>query len=168
MSLFLIHSVHAASSSGEFILQPSTSKLQSGQKFAVDVLVDSGSTPIKAVEAHILYPDTLIVGGINLFDTAFDIQTENKASNGIVRLARGAVIPVSGIQKIATISFSGIGSPTDLRFSPDSVIIRSSDNKNIYTESQNYYADQSVNTTQNTPPVQVTLTEQNSKKDRGV
>lgn len=135
---------------GQINLAPSTQSAKAGQSFQVTVQINAGSNQVNAVQANVLYPaDKLTVASINVNNSAFDIQAENTIDNGVVKIARGTVQPVSGTQLVAVINFQAKAdiSTSAIRVSDDSALIRSSDNKNIYSGSQNYYADQSVEST---------------------
>lgn len=138
---------------GEITLRPSQT---SGGAFTVDVYEDSGSEMVNAVQTNIMYPASLKVSTVSTVGSVFDIEAEQENSNGMVKIARGTVSPVSGSQKVATITFSGTGSPSEIKVSEDSAIIRSSDSKNIYAKSQNYYAAESVLTTESAVPMDET------------
>lgn len=145
---------------GEIILETGAS---SGSSFTVTVYEDSGSEMVNAVQANLMFPVGL-TAKVNATGSVFDIEAEQENVNGMVKIARGTVSPVSGKQKVASVTFSGTGNPSDIIVSEDSAIIRSSDSKNIYAKSQNYYADESImNTESSSNPVVATSAAQPKK-----
>ena len=133
-SFFLLYSAHAQST-GQIMLIPNTQSVVSGQQMIVEVMVNSGNELVNAAQVNISYPQTkLTVRKVDTTSSVFDVAAENKTEDGVLKIARGVVMPVRDIQKVATVTFAARGNvmASELQIQPDSAIMRSRDNKNMY------------------------------------
>lgn len=106
-----------------------------GENIAVSLDVGTNSLPIKSSTVILTYPQTkLQIEKIDFQKSAFDIEGEQIAQNGYIRISRDASYPVNGKSHIATIHFLTRDSVDLNDIKPvNGTAIISTDNKNIYT-----------------------------------
>lgn len=104
----------------------------------VSIYVDSGDEEVNAVQANIAYPtDKLSFVSIQTEDSAFSIEAENTNENGVIKLARGEIEPVTGKQLVAVVQLradSSSGS-ADLTFAEGSAVISATTNEDLLSNS---------------------------------
>lgn len=108
-----------------------------GQTYTMEVRENSNTTNVNAVQANIGYPtDIFQFVSIDDAGSAFSINAQKTAINGLIVIARGNTTPVKGDQLIARITLkaaAATGSFT-LDIKDYSVIASSTTNKNISKE----------------------------------
>src|SRR5581483_4743161 len=118
-----------AAGTASLSLSPASGTYSKGGSISVDIVEDSGSDTVNAVQANFSYPTNLLsyTGVTN--SSAFPVEAQSSASGGVVQIARGATTPVSGTQTVATIHFTVLdGGSASLSFSGGSAVVRSTDN----------------------------------------
>jgi hypothetical protein len=119
-------------------LSPATGKLSKGKTIKVSIWEDSGTQSVNAVQANLTYDATkLQFVSIDSSGSAFSIEAQAKSSSGNVLIARGQLSPIKGKQFVSAVTFKALGSSgkANISFAPGSVLVRSTDNKNILTTS---------------------------------
>lgn len=98
----------------------------------VDVMVNTGSQSVNAVQANIQYdPNYLALTEVDTSNTAFTVDAQNEVDGTVLKLARGSFTSVSGSQKIARLHFiAKRQGATTVDFAAGSAVARSSDNQN--------------------------------------
>jgi chitodextrinase len=145
---FIINSL-AATVPGMY-LTPATANVNGSTTFTVDVMEDSGTTLVNAVQANLTYNSTLLnVTSVDAASGAFKTVVQAAGSNGSISIAAGVqpppdtcdangctpnpVVPISGLKKVATITFTSktTAGAAAVTFVSGTQILQASDNSNI-------------------------------------
>ena len=90
-------------------LTPASSAVNTGTDFTVQIMEDSGTVPVNAVQANLTYPTNLLdVVSIDTSGSAFTTVAESTSSNGNIRIGAGVATGAAGKtseQLVATIHF---------------------------------------------------------------
>jgi len=90
-------------------LTPASSAVNTTTDFTVQIMEDSGSVPVNAVQANLTYPTNLLdVVSIDTSGSAFTTIAESTAANGNIRIGAGVATGADGKineQLVATIHF---------------------------------------------------------------
>ncbi len=90
-------------------LTPASSAVNTTTDFTVQVMEDSGSVPVNAVQANLTYPTNLLdVVSIDTSSSAFTTVAESTVANGNIRIGAGVATGAAGKtneQLVATIHF---------------------------------------------------------------
>jgi len=122
--------IYNISTPSSMTLTPATKSLNVGDSLDVSVYGDSGVDTVNAVQANLSYPTDKLdfvksVGN----QSAWPIEAQNTASNGVVMIGRGATTPVTGKNLIATVTFKAKSAGTvQIAFVSGTGMIRSTDN----------------------------------------
>lgn len=115
-------------------INPDNVKIKAGKQVSLEIWMDAKSQPVNAVQANLTYPaDKFEFGNIDTTGSAFEIEAESSGGDGQVKIARGHIGSVSGIQLVAKVNLiakSGKGS-SFVNFASGSAIVRSTDNANV-------------------------------------
>lgn len=123
----------AAAGTSDMFLLPATQSVNQNTNFSVEIREDSGTEPVNAIQADLTYDDARLDFVSVTTSAAFDIDAETFGSGGVIRIARGTVVPKTGDQLVATVTFNarpGAGA-TSVNFSVSSAVVASSDNTDI-------------------------------------
>jgi len=106
-----------------------------GTNITVSLDVSTNSLPIKSATVILTYPQTkLQIEKIDFRKSSFDIEGEQVAQNGYIRISRDASYPINGKSHIATIHFLTRDSVDLNDIKPvNGTAIMSTEDKNIYT-----------------------------------
>ena len=135
-SLFILHplSIHAQTKSAKLLLQPSSSSYAIAEEFWLDIMVDTGTTNVNAVAAHIKYPTNLVEPlKVNMQGSVLTLIAESIAQDGMIKISGGKASPgFQGMHKLGSVGFRVKQTGTlTLSFSSESAIMTNNDNKNI-------------------------------------
>ena len=115
-------------------LSPTPQTVSQGSDVIITVKVNTGGDSVNAVQANLTYPSNIFDSATISSTPAFGVEAESIASNGTIKIARGASTPVNGVVDVAVITFRAANAGTAVvDFSPGSMIVRSTDNTNILT-----------------------------------
>jgi hypothetical protein len=113
---------------------PADKQVSAGNPVTLEVWVDSGSDPVNAVQANLVYPaDKFDFKSIDAKGSAFEVQALSTGGNGKVNIARGHIGELKGrslVAKVTLIAKTDTGDAT-LNFADGSAVIRTTDHKNI-------------------------------------
>jgi hypothetical protein len=103
----IIHSYAEPKSRGvNLYINPADQKVSSGDNLSVQVWLDARDQPINAVQANLSYPtDKLDFSSVDGMGSAFEVEAQSSGGNGLVKIARGHVGNVTGVQLVATVNF---------------------------------------------------------------
>lgn len=111
-------------------LSPGNGNVNVGSITSIQVILNTGGEAVNAVSAYISYPqDKFDIAWITTGSSAFSIEAEQSASNGLIKISRGSITPVnSASANVATIGLKGkaVGSGS-LSFTSGSAAPRASD-----------------------------------------
>jgi hypothetical protein len=134
--LFLVVQTVATpkNSTATLYLNPANVKIKAGQPVTLEIWMDARNQPVNAVQANLNYPtDKFGFSNINSTGSAFEIEAESSGGNGLIKIARGHIGSVSGVQLVAKVNLvakSGKGN-SSVNFASGSAIVRSTDNANV-------------------------------------
>lgn len=122
---------------GTLSLSPSSGTFSKGQVIKVNVNVSTGGEYVNAVQANVVYPaDKLKFSSVSTGGSVLSIIAEKGGGGGYVKIGGGTPTPgFSGNKFIGSINFVALTDSGNavLSFAGDSVILRDSDNSNIYS-----------------------------------
>ena len=137
--IFVVTVSHGAS--GTMSVLPATTGVALGSNVTVTVHLNSGTTPVNALEADITYPtSTLKYVSYNNTGSAFALDavspsTTNPPNTGTLQFARstqGGSAPVSGENLVLSINFQTVGvGPANIDLSNSSVALASTGSVNV-------------------------------------
>jgi len=115
---------------GTMTLSPATKTVTKGDSFDVAVYEDSHTDSLNGVQANLSYnPSLLSVASITPNSSVWQVQAENSASNGLIKIGLGTTAPVTGSQLVATVKFTAAGAGNaQVAFTTGTGLLRSSDN----------------------------------------
>lgn len=119
---------------------PGTQNADSGQTVTVGIHTDSGSTPVRAVQANFSYPTSqLQFVSFNFAGSAFGVDSSSRDDNGRINIAReistGAA-GVTGDQPVGSVTFNVVGAsgPANLAGAEgSSITLSDASRKNIFS-----------------------------------
>lgn len=135
--LFLFVGALAVGAQGKtatLTVEQSAQSVKAGETVMVTIKVNSGTDLVNAVQANLSYPqDSLEFVSVDGTGSAFDIEAQKANENGVVKVARGVLKPVSGEKVVAKVNFKAKKNAASvlLKTNSDSAVIRSTDNMNI-------------------------------------
>lgn len=116
---------------------PSTQTASVGDFVTIEVREDSGTIPVNAVQANILYPSSILeFVSTDSATSPFTIQAQAEQTAGRISLARGSAVGTAqtGNQLIARVTFKVLqASSATLQYDPDTAVVSSDTNTNILT-----------------------------------
>lgn len=132
VGLMLLLSTRAAVH--QLYLTPNDGSIPVGQTFSLDLRMNSGTTPVNAVEAYVAYPvDQFELVSSSTDGGVFDINAPSSGvAAGIITISRGRVGGIAGDHKIATFTFRSLkAGNAGVALSRTSQLLSAIDNKNI-------------------------------------
>lgn len=120
-----------AAGSADFSLTPSSGTHIVGNGFTVTVYVDSGDQKVNAVEPILTFDsNALQVTNVDGSTSGFNVQASIDSGTGYVALPRGTMKPLSGKQKVASVTFRVLAATntSSINFRSDSGVYQSSQN----------------------------------------
>lgn len=117
-------------------LSPASKTLNQGESFSVQIMEDSNTEPVNAVQANLTYESTMLeVSSVDYTGSAFEIKAEETIESGLIRIARGVAggSSVTESQTVATVNFKAKTNPgtTTVSFVDGTALVRSTDNVDI-------------------------------------
>jgi len=115
-------------------LFPPESTYEVGDRFTVEVLLNTQGQDVNAVASYIEYPDNLLVPvSINMANSPMHIVVERNYGMGKIEISGGTPTPgFNGLYQIATIEFEAQAPGyASLSFLPDSAVLTDKGNQNI-------------------------------------
>ena len=99
----------------ELFLLPANQTVNIGERFWIDVTLDTNDQAVTAVAAYITFPPNLLkVDSINTADSDLGVEAENTVQDNLIKIARGKQTP--GINSpsvlVATINFTAVAQGT--------------------------------------------------------
>lgn len=117
----------------------STQPLQPGKDGRIEITIDS-SVPVNAAQLSITYPPSQFrVIAVDTQGSKFTIAAEESIQNGVVKLARGNVQPLTGKSLFATLvvrPLTGNASTDSFGYSSTDSLVMSAENENVLTGSE--------------------------------
>lgn len=141
VGLYVVFRVVTTSTS-QLYLTPASSSVLNGSTMTVAVRMNSGADTVNAVQANLLYNAAqLQYISMDYIGSAFTLQAVSSGGAGSVKIARatsGGGEPTKGNQLVANVKFKVLtaGVSSTISFASSSVVIRSTDNANILTQSK--------------------------------
>lgn len=116
-------------------LAPPTKALEIGSSLRVGVQVD-GADSVNAVQVDLSYPaDKLRLETVDRSNSAFGIEAENTSTPGLLKMARGTIVPVTGSQVVAVLTFTALApGAAALEFLTTCKVLRVPDSENVLTQ----------------------------------
>jgi hypothetical protein len=134
-SFFIIQSYASPHSRGvNLYLEPSSQKVSAGSTLSLQIWLDTKSEPVNAVQANLTYPvDKFNFESIDSTGSAFEVEAQSSGGNGIIKVARGHVGSITGVQLVATLNLKSLSSSgkASIDFASGSAAVRSTDNVNV-------------------------------------
>ena len=119
-------------------LVPEHITVNSGDKFVIDVLLDT-KTPVNSLDVSVNYPSKdLSLVKTDTTNSVFEIGTEKRVSGGTIRVIRGSQKPISNSGNIIRLTFKAIGNTStqaNLFIDNSSQVIGSQTHTNILSQS---------------------------------
>lgn len=131
---YFVVKIFAATGAATLSLSPSIQTLTNGQTFTVQIMENSGSATVNAVQANVSYPAaSLSLQSIDTTGTAFPLVAQSTGANGVINIAQatnGGAPPVTGSQLVATLTFKSLmtSGSAMVAFTAGSAVVSSVDN----------------------------------------
>ena len=122
-----------AAGAGIMSITPSSQSVKLNSTLTITIQENSLAELVNAVQADLTYDQTkLQFVSINVTGSAFDLKAQNTGGNGVVNIAQGSSVSLSGLKTIATVTFNTIAAGTAaIGIASTSAIVRTSDTTNI-------------------------------------
>lgn len=128
-----------AQGSAVLFLAPSSGTISQNGLLNVVIKLDSGAEDINTVQANLSYDDSKLEY-ISASETGsnFGLQAQTQGGAGVVKIARGNLKPLKGVQVVTTLTFKAKAAEgtTTIEFKDGSLVIRPSDVTNILGSTQ--------------------------------
>jgi hypothetical protein len=130
---YLAQGTHASGGPGSLTLSPARGSFTAGQVVTVEVSVNTGGTPVNAIQADFTYPTSkLQFQSIDATGSVMSIDAASTGHNGVVSIARGNTTPYTGAGRVAAIHFLALsGGSANLVFAGTSHVVSSTDNTDV-------------------------------------
>jgi hypothetical protein len=93
-------------------LTPASGSYAVGSNIVVEIRVNSGTTPINAVQADLAYSSNLQYVSSDVTTSALTITAQNTGGSGIATIALGTITPVTSDQLVAKVTFKVLSAGT--------------------------------------------------------
>ncbi|HVQ43376.1 MAG TPA: cohesin domain-containing protein [Candidatus Saccharimonadia bacterium] len=121
-------------STATLYLFPAAGTITAGGTLTIEIRENSGAAAVNAVQANFTYPaDKLDFVSADAATGAFSIAAESTGQNGLVKIARGTIKPVSSDHSVAKVTFRAKTTPgtAALSFAAGSALISTPGAANI-------------------------------------
>ena len=121
--------------------ESSSSRVSLGQNVVVTIVADAQSNIVNAIQANITYDtNDLEFISIDTSNSAFVIDVEAVNNNGVIKIARGNIVNLTGKMEVAKVIFKTINKTrrSNISFIDGTALIDSTSYLNILENTQDY------------------------------
>jgi hypothetical protein len=115
-------------------LSPSSQKIPINTNISVQIWADTRGKNVNAVQTDLIYPlASLKYVSTDTTNSSFTISAQSSGGDGVVKIARGNLTPVSGKLLVATVTFTALVNhgKASVTFANSSALASSDTNTNI-------------------------------------
>lgn len=108
--LMTLHLTPALANGAQFLLEPGSKEVPSGEEFKVEIRIDTGGSSVNAVQANLNYPeDKLELVRIDMGGSDFEVGASHEGGSGEIKIGRGNIEERTGRLLVASLIFKSLG-----------------------------------------------------------